>query len=309
MQTLLIAGIDTLLGSNLALALGDEFKVVGLSAEPFRLDGVNSQACPLEKADDVAAAVRSTRPDWIVYCGPLSRSSWEPADTFGPGAQQAAVNLACEAGALGCVLTVISTDEVFSGPWLFHTEDEAPQGQGWRATAALAMEASVRERCPQSLVVRTHAYGWAPCLGGTGLIERIHTALESGSPLELEADRGATPILAADLADVLAAAFRKNLTGLYHVGGSERTSPYHLGLVLAERLSVSPDVLKPVPHEVVDGAVCETSLRTGRIRSALGIAMPMLRDGLVRLCHQRTNGVAERIHGARTPTAICESVA
>lgn len=309
MQTLLIVGIDTLVGSNVALALSETFDVVGLAPEPPDLDPVRTAVCSWENANELASQIRSMRPDWIIYCGPMSRSSWEPAGDFGPVDQQATVHLAREAHHLGCGLTVISTDAVFGGPWLFHDEDEQPQAESWLATTALAIEAAATEHCPQALVVRTNAYGWTPGGQPAGLIERISSALQDGTPMPLEADRGATPILASDLAFILSDAYRKNLTGLYHIAGSERTSPYHLAVALADVLSLSGKVIKPVSHEPSGGTASETSLRVRRIHTALGKAMPMLRDGLMRLKEEREDGFADRIHAASRSAALRENVA
>jgi dTDP-4-dehydrorhamnose reductase len=308
-QTLLVAGLDSLVGTNLALTLSEDFDVVGLAAQPLRLDPVHANVCQLENADDVAAHIRSVQPDWIVYCGATARSSWDGVAHFGPGDRQAAVNVAREANASGCPLTMISTDAVFSGPWLFHDEEAPPRADGWLAQAALSTEAAVREHCPSSLIVRTHAYGWTQGSEHEGFLEPILEALESGTPISLEADRGATPILASDLSGLLAQAFRRQLTGLYHIAGSERTTPYQFAKELADVLALSADVLKPVCHEPPDGKACETSLRVRRIHAALGNAMPMLHDGLVRLAQQRENGFAERIHAARAEAVLCENVA
>ncbi|MFM8223032.1 MAG: hypothetical protein ACKOJF_29335, partial [Planctomycetaceae bacterium] len=108
----------------------------------------------------------------------------------------------------------------------FHRENgtcfcDSPQAVGYRQ-----MEQAVLEANPQSLVVRTQAFGWSQVPGRTGLPERVVETLVAGGAVRLDCQRHATPILATDLADVLELARQKSLSGVYHVGGGERVSPF-----------------------------------------------------------------------------------
>jgi dTDP-4-dehydrorhamnose reductase len=116
--------------------------------------------------------------------------------------------------------------------------------------------------------------------------------------LQLEANRYATPILATDLAAALGEAYHKELTGLFHVAGSERTTPYGFGLAVSDVFALSPSCLQPTWRQAGDSnnpSPHETSLGTDRIRRALGRSMPMLYEGLQRLRQQRDNGFADRL--------------
>ncbi|HTQ39395.1 MAG TPA: hypothetical protein VMJ32_10220 [Pirellulales bacterium] len=159
---LLIVGIETLAGSNLALQLADRCEVVGLTRHRgFALDGCRtlverrfSVRMNSASGDEVCLAILDERPRWVVYCGPTSCSSWDGVYGYGANhniteagvsvpanavANDAAANDAAtfdaneEAKRLaaigqavkkcGAKLALVSTDAVCAGPQVFHRED------------------------------------------------------------------------------------------------------------------------------------------------------------------------------------------
>jgi dTDP-4-dehydrorhamnose reductase len=176
-QTLLVVGVDTLAGSNLALAYADEFSVVGLSGTGASVGTIPAIACELQDAARVAQQIRSVEPDWIVHCGPFSRSSWEAEEPLPSTAVDEAVHVARAAEQVGCYLTVLSSDLVCAGPWIFHDEAQAPCGLGLAAQATRCMEEAVPRTCRRSLVARTNVYGWGTGERRCGLAESIFDAM------------------------------------------------------------------------------------------------------------------------------------
>jgi hypothetical protein len=74
---LLVAGIDTVVGANLAAWLANRYRVVGLSfSEPIQIAGCETAACPIDSAEAAHRWIASERPQWVVYCGPAARSTW-----------------------------------------------------------------------------------------------------------------------------------------------------------------------------------------------------------------------------------------
>ena len=69
MERLLVTGIDTVVGANLAESLCDRFQVLGVCRHPtFESNGVR-----IEGHDDDPAALaelaRAWQPRWIIACG------------------------------------------------------------------------------------------------------------------------------------------------------------------------------------------------------------------------------------------------
>jgi dTDP-4-dehydrorhamnose reductase len=306
---LLISGVDTVLGANMALTLSDRFPVSGLFENvPVILEGCATRAWSPDRLSTVRRVVRSESPQWIIHCGPLARGSWDLPETVPDPRHEILLGtwLATAAAEVGARLTVITTDAVFSGPWLFHDEKATANSRQPTAMAARRLERALD--ATGALVVRTNAYGWGVPGGERGLAELVWQALSDGGECPLDPNCYATPILASALAELLVVARERGLEGLYHIAGSERTSAHRFGIELASafgletvpRASVTElpeDCLGTERPETggVPARLHETSLVTRRARHALERPMPTLREGLERFAIQATQGYRRRI--------------
>ena len=124
MDKLLVAGVDTVLGANLAAWLAQRFQVIGLSwSDPQSIAGCTTAVCEPGSSDAARKWIAAERPQWVVYCGPGAKSSWDlPAAVPHPECVQIAGTWAKAAQEFGCEFTLISSDAVFTGPWMFHRE-------------------------------------------------------------------------------------------------------------------------------------------------------------------------------------------
>ncbi len=296
----------------MALSLADRFDVVGLcGSRSMELAGCRTLACDLSDPTSLTAVVRQTQPRWILHAGPLSRGSWDiPQDQADVGVELRVVRrlakLAETARGIGCRLTVISTDAVFSGPGMFRREESPTNAAFAHARAAGAVELALAGS--EALVVRTHAYGWSPPGAQGGFAERTWRALSEGARCSFRANCHATPIHAAHLADRLAQAYRRGLSGLYHVAGAERASQFRFARELTVAFDLRTDPAAS-DEDFRDGRqidIQETSLDTRPIRRELRCVMPMLREGLDRLAEEAANGFRDRL---RRPGASARPIA
>lgn len=299
MNTILVVGIDSVVGANLAAHFADKHSVIGLSSSGLiRIDGCDSESLGEDPARESERWLRAARPDWIVYCGPECRSGWdrETAEHMNSESVAAAGAWAAAAHAAQRPLAMISSDAVFTGPWIFHDEESLAVCRTPEATRIREAEKAVREQCPGALIVRTNAFGWSTDAEG-GWIERLLSAIETRRGVETDCIRHATPLLATDLAEILDRAWQEQLSGTFHIAGAERVSPSQFAQRLADQfdlpwLSVRREQsLLERPEGFGAG---ETSLQTKKIRKALCVAMPMLSEGLARLRAQAINGFRDR---------------
>lgn len=313
MEKLLIVGLEQVVGANLGLALSDSFSVLGLShQEQLAVAGCHAVACNLEDRDHVAWQIRQFSPQWTIFCGALSRSSWDaPTGRENQDAALAAT-VASAAAEVESRLAVISSDGVFSGPKIFHDEQSPQQGMAGapRAEAARALEASLAGST--ALIVRTNAYGWSACDSHVGFAEQLVRGWEdaAGDGLRPLADTAfnasplvcATPILASDLALLLQKAYTLNLRGILHVAGAERASQRRFAVELSAALGLPANTVAhheapPVNSGGRIPARLETSLVSLRAQNALQTPLPMLREGLIRFAAQVDDGFRQRLRG------------
>jgi len=296
---LLVTGVDTVVGSNLALALSDRWQILGLySNETVHFDEVSTAPCQQRNFVELRGVVDDYNPRWIIHCPATCASGWDEfrAEPDADPAQTARL-LADVASGLDARLTVISTDAVFAGPRMFHEET-------WPATAASFHAEQARRvedilAATAALVVRTHAYGWSPVAGRAGFAEKSWEALISAAVVAADGRRYATPILATDLAELLTRAYEHNCQGLYHMSGAERTSPFRFVRELAAAGDLEPPSIPRslIPEREQPAWEGETSLNSRRARRALEMPTPLLREGLSRFAQQPHNGWRDRLRG------------
>ena len=292
MNTILVVGVDTTVGANCASRLADKRSVVGLSSHrSVSVDGCDTQLFDNENPSEAESWLSDVRPARVLYCGPEARSCWDPetADHMTAGSVAAAARWASASQAAGAEFTMISSDAVFTGPWIFHDEESLAVCRSAQATAIREAEKQIREACPESLIVRTNAFGWSPTNDG-GWIERLLSTVENRRTVDADCIRHATPILATDLAEIIDRAWQEELTGVFHIAGAERVSPMQFAQRLADQFDLPWLSLRREQSlvELPQGfGVGETSLQTKKIRKALCVAMPMLSEGLARLHTQR----------------------
>ena len=303
MNTILVVGIETVVGANLAAQFAEKHSVVGLSnGRAVSIGGCETLVCNAPDGSAASDWLNELMPGRVVYCGPESRSCWQAGagDLLGEQSVEAAGHWAAAAEDAGCPLTMISSDGVFTGPWIFHDEESLAICRTPEAEHIRNSEQRVAQASSDALIVRTNSFGWSPD-GQQGWIEGLLSGIESRQSLNCDCIRHASPLLATDLADILDRAHDESITGLYHIAGAERISPMQFAQRLADQFDLpwltvrEEQSLTELPSEFGAG---ETSLQTKKIRKALCVAMPMLTESLSRLRAQQFDGFRDRISPA-----------
>lgn len=303
METVLVIGLDTVAGANIATCLSSRYRVVGLtSTKPVSIQGCETHTYLEDDVETAEHWLSLVRPDWVVYCGAAANSSWsvDPEKFASKDPVVAVRNWVNAAELHSARFTHISSDAIFTGPWMFHEEDCQGLCESEQAEVIRAIEREV-SLCENTLIIRTNVFGWTPAGYGAGEMENLLHELETGTFSRLDCYRHATPLLATDLAAIIEHAYQERLTGIYHVAGGERISPVEFVQRLASAFGLTIPVLPraTVLNERLTGfANGETSLHTRKIRRALSISMPMLDDGLKRLFDQQHNGFLNRLNDA-----------
>lgn len=298
MKTFLIVGVESVVGANLAASWSEVARVIGLrEGSGRRLSGCDEAFLAEHSAEGLRQCLERTRATQVIFCGAAARSTWEPS---GPSFANADAELwAVAAANADCHFTMISSDAVFTGPWMFHDEHCTALCPSLAATEIRRIESRVREVCAKSLIVRTNAFGWSPA-GQQGWLESLLSALENNRTLELDPICHATPILASDLADYLAPALEDELTGVFHIAGAERVNSYQFAKQLASAFELGTPAsrtIRELAARPTGFGRGEASLQTRRFRTEYDCSMPMLSEGLARLVEQHRSGCRERLCG------------
>lgn len=295
---LLIAGVDTLVGANMAAWLAGKRQVSGACwKSPFAIEGCDFSV--IGARESPLAWISREQPDGVVFCGPGADSSWGPdSGLFSAGDWSArASEWATAAAKWNADFTLISSDAIFTGPWMFHRETGNCFCDTPRARTLRSIEQSVLEANSDALVIRTNAFGWSPFHDRPGFVEHVLDALSMEQPVPLDCLRHATPILATDLADIVDEARIQKLSGIYHVGGGERINPFRFACLLADQFDLPLSGLEACDTRL-DGmrefGRGETSLQGRKVKKTIHVALPLIREGISRLYEQHVSGFRDR---------------
>jgi len=250
-KTTLIVGIETLAGRYLAAHFSNTQRVIGVrtsdrSTEPAML--INDKV------------------DQVIFCGDASASSWE-----------------CKATDRSFVF--LSSDHVFDGPWMFHTEESSSFAQTPRAHSIRSQEEIVGQY-KKSLVVRTHVTGFSP---GSLLSHSVFGGLNQEYSASIH---HATPIHAGRFPMLLEELLRHQPIGLYHLAGGERISRNQLLTRLALEFGGIEQVISGSDRQ---SPRRETSLRSSRAKSLLDSGLPTIADLMADIATDLDSGVAEKM--------------
>lgn len=297
MNKFLVVGVDTVAGANLAASFADQHQV----STWCQTAGYEIADCDaLSPALTPPQAIAACQPDCVIYCGAAARSAWEPATKALINEEMVAATDAWSTAAAqaGTSFVLISSDAVFSGPWMFHEEHSHGTCNSFQSQVIRTAEQQTLENCPQALIIRTNTFGWSAGNESAGWVEALLKNVETKRFVQQDHIRHATPILATDLAEIVRRACLENLQGIYHVAGAERVNPLSFTQRLADQFELPwlamrrESSLTEAPQGFSEG---ECSLQTKQIRKDLCVAMPLLSEGLRRLHEQAQNGYREKL--------------
>jgi dTDP-4-dehydrorhamnose reductase len=248
-KRLMITGGSGLLGSHLARQAAGNYSVVATyNSRPTTIPGCKLLPLDVKDRRAVRAAVKEIKPDVIIHTVALVNVDYcqehpeEAKETNAGGAE----NVALAAKEAGARMIYISTDSVFDGAKGMYKEEYTVHPINTYAMTKLEGERRVIACLPDSVIVRTAFYGWS---GGKSiapsLAHWVVNSLRGKNNINMFTDGFFSPIEVSNLAEALLEIGRKNISGIYHVAGSERCSKYGFGVEIARAFGLEPGLIHP----------------------------------------------------------------
>ncbi|HEY5932745.1 MAG TPA: SDR family oxidoreductase [Nitrospira sp.] len=187
----------------------------------------------LDLTDHVAVerTWQSIKPDVVIHCAAMSRTKDCEQDS------QLARRINVEATAHLARLSkdipfiFLSSGEVFDGQAGWYRETDEPNPINVYGKTKLEAEQLVLQN-PRHSVVRIVLTAGMSQNGDRSFVEDMCRTAESGKSMTLYSDEFRCPLPAGGIARVIWELSRKNLPGLYHLGGRERLSRWEIGEAL-----------------------------------------------------------------------------
>jgi dTDP-4-dehydrorhamnose reductase len=297
---LLITGASGLLGINLALEAIQDHNIVGVDRGKLK-----SAPFPVVKANFYdrhvfIPALDAFHPDWVINCAALT--DLDECEKHAGQAKILNTNLARDL-AVDCAerrikLIHLSTDAVFDGTKQdAYTEEDEPNPQSIYARTKLDGERAVQEVNPQAIIARVNFFGWS-LSGRRSLSEFFFNNLSEGKNVNGFTDVIFCPMWVNHLSQTLIAMLENNLSGLYHVVGSQAISKYQFGLEVANRFGLKESLISQLSVEASSLTAKRSHnlwLSVHKLSTDLGREIPSFSTGLDGFYTQYQQGYPQKI--------------
>jgi len=300
---LFVTGISGLLGLNIGMELRSRFQVAGIyHTHPIAVDDIAAEPLDATLPGRLDQLLEDVRPDVIIHTAGLTNV--EECEANPDLACRLNVNMsenvARTAARLEIKLVHLSSDHLFDGERPNRSETEMPVPVNVYARTKWRAEQVVAQACPGALIIRTNFFGWGTSIR-TSFTDWILRALEDSRSLSMFTNVFFTPILMNDLIDLILQLVRREASGIYHVAGGDRLSKYDFALMVAEVFGCPADQISAAsvssfPFKAKRPR--DMSLSCRRTEELLGISMPRVSEGLLRLRSLRERGWQQTLEQA-----------
>jgi UDP-4-amino-4,6-dideoxy-N-acetyl-beta-L-altrosamine transaminase/dTDP-4-dehydrorhamnose reductase len=282
---ILITGGSGLLGSNAARIAAKAFEVYATyNSHISQIPGCRFVHLDVRDKQQVPSVFEKVKPDLVIHTAGLANVDYCEEHETEAWAINAdgTENIAVASKEVGTKLIYISTDSVFDGEKGTYTEEDVPHPLNVYAKTKLEGEKRVQKWLADSIVVRTAFYGWS-LHDKPSLTEWVLNSLRDGKKLKMWTDVFFSPILVNNLIEILIAMYRKNLSGIYHVGGKERCSKYAFGQEVARAFGLDRSCVEPA--SIAEAALKaprpkDPSLDVTKISKVLDVNLLSVKDGI-----------------------------
>ena len=253
MKKILVTGTSGFLGWSLANTSVGKYEVVGI----YNSRKVESALFPnihvdLTKEAEVVASIAAVQPDVVVHCAALSQPNQCAQD------QQGSFNINVTATrtlaklctSQGIKLVFTSSDLVFDGIQGNYSEDDTVNPINVYGEHKAAAEQLLKELCPEAAICRMPIMFGNPNNGASSFLQGFVVKLMKGETLQLFYDEFRSMLHSHDAVNGLLWAAER-VSGIIHLGGRARMSRYDFGLMLAEVMGVSPELIQKTSQKDV----------------------------------------------------------
>ncbi|MEL6930837.1 MAG: NAD(P)-dependent oxidoreductase [Cyanobacteria bacterium J06600_6] len=248
MKKLLVTGASGFLGWNLCQQAQANWNVHGTYFNhQASIPNTTLHKLDLTNFIELKQLFQQTKPDAIIHLAAASHPNFcqtnrELAYKINV---EAAVNIArlCSDRQIPCAFT--STDLVFDGKNPLYKEEDPVCPINYYGEQKAIAEQKMSEIYPHVALCRMPLMFGAPSPTSSSFLTGMIGNLRSGKAINLFTDEYRTPASARAASQGLLLAIEKQAQGILHLGGKERISRYDFGLLLAEILKTSTDLIKP----------------------------------------------------------------
>ncbi len=255
MQTILITGANGFLGSYLCELLMPDYKIIATGKGECRLNykhlNLQYEKLDFTNEENVKEMLQRHRPNIIIHAGAMSKP-----DECELNKEQAYLTnvtstryLLKQANRVKCFFVFISTDFIFDGVKGMYKEDDESGPVNYYGATKLLAENEVKEYVFEWSIVRTVLVYGHPKSGRDNILTVVAKGLQKGETLRIFDDQLRTPTYVEDLANAIRTIIEKRVTGIFHVSGEDKLSPFEMAIAVANYLGFDSDLIEKTNAE------------------------------------------------------------
>jgi dTDP-4-dehydrorhamnose reductase len=294
-KTVLIFGASSFVGSNLALLLKDDFRVVGTyHKNPVEIPGVTCYPCDILKKEYVSNLIGLIKPDFTIYAIGLSSLTECKLDPKKADALNSAgaVNACTSSERHGSKFIYISSSFVMGGENQLYKEGETPFPVTAYGNTLASTEFYIQRSCLNYLILRcSPLYGRSYSSKHPNWFETVQSSLVQNQNVMAD-DTVTTGFLdVVILARVMKAFLDSNVTNrLFHVSSRDHTTRFEFARLITKIFKKDENLIQrsSVPFPVESAKMSNKSQAgafffktdTFNVEDFLGLTMPSIEESL-----------------------------
>ena len=290
MKKLLVTGASGFLGWNLCHEAKNNWDVTGIfHSHPVQPEGVSAIELDLTDYKSLKRIFCDVGPDGVIHTAAAASPDYcqEHPNKSRKVNIDTSVTLAGLCADMKIPYVFTSTDLVFDGLQAPYSEDDAPSPLNIYGEQKVLAEENVLNEYPEAAVCRMPLMFGHSSPAYQTFFQQMIDALNTGGELRLFTDEYRTPVSSKTAARGLLLALEK-VQGVAHLGGIERISRYHFGLLMMDVMGINKARLVQCEQkDIVMSAPRAPDLSLDSSKAfALGYKPLSLREELKRLLAQ-----------------------
>jgi len=187
-------------------------------------------------------------------------------------------------------IVYISTCFVFDGKkQQYFEEDLTSSSTYYGYTKQIGEDLIIHSGLPYLILRTDQPYCWTEKWQHTNSVLRVIDTLQSGKVLNEIIDWYNTPTYVPEFVQATSKLIEYNLTGLFHLVGSEFINRYNWALKTAEVFKLNKNLLKPINSDALNlpAKRSNINLSNNKLFEKTGIRMSNIEEGLIKMLNER----------------------
>ncbi len=293
-KTVLIFGISSFVGSNLAQILKDEYRIIGTYFKtPVEIEGITCVPCDVFKKDYVMSIVARFKPDYTIYAVGLSsladcKLKPKLADALNTGG---AVNVCTASERHQSKFVFISSGFVMGGLDVLYKEGDSPFPNSAYGNSLLATEFYIQRSSLNYLIFRCASlYGRSHNPKHPNWFECVQDAYAKGLPIQADDSVHTGFLDIYILGKVIKTAFAKKITNrLIQISSRDYMTRFEFAQIYAKTFRKDSGSIQKITgkfpldtekNSAAPLAIYHFNLDTTNVEEFLGTKMPSIEESL-----------------------------